>query len=341
MGARSVLRRYSDAWFATAKRRRKGDAAGAVPTAAAGAGAAALVPRHLHAWGRRLRIPVARGRPPLWVRLDRDLPYPPAQVRSVTLAVRGGATVGGCHRRGPGRLLSRRPGAGPGPGGGSRSGHHPSPTRWPGPAARRCWCRGGRSAPSTGCTWPTRKARRKRSPAARPSPGRKARGGGGTTGAASAWPRRGTAGGSARPSTKPPKPSSPGRLTAGSAPWPSATPAACSAQGRAAAQPAHPRLAHRPPDHRAERQSRGRRDQPDPGGRARHLLHLPRLPVPDPQAARAGPGLPGLPVHRPPRPHRGRQYRRPIRRRHHAGHSGRRHAPPRRGAPSWCRPLAT
>ena len=35
--------------------------------------------------GRRLRIPVARGRPPLWVRLDRDLPYPPEQVRSVTL----------------------------------------------------------------------------------------------------------------------------------------------------------------------------------------------------------------------------------------------------------------
>src|SRR6476659_2055589 len=35
--------------------------------------------------GRRLRIPVARGRAPLWVRLDRHLPYPPGQVRSVTL----------------------------------------------------------------------------------------------------------------------------------------------------------------------------------------------------------------------------------------------------------------
>jgi putative transposase len=35
--------------------------------------------------GRRLRIPAARGRPPLWVRLDRDLPYPPEQVGSVTL----------------------------------------------------------------------------------------------------------------------------------------------------------------------------------------------------------------------------------------------------------------
>jgi transposase len=35
--------------------------------------------------GRRLRIPVARGCPPLRVRLDRDLPYPPGQIRSVTL----------------------------------------------------------------------------------------------------------------------------------------------------------------------------------------------------------------------------------------------------------------
>src|SRR6266516_477170 len=35
--------------------------------------------------GRRLRIPVARGCPPLVVRLDRDPPYPKEQVRSVTL----------------------------------------------------------------------------------------------------------------------------------------------------------------------------------------------------------------------------------------------------------------
>ena len=215
-------------------------------------------------------------------------------------------------------------------------------TRWPGPAARGCWCRGGRSAPSTGCTWPTARPAPGRSPAAPPSPGRRGRGGGGTTGAASGWPRRGTGGGSARPSTRPPKPSSPGRSTAGSAPWPSATPAACSSikAGRRHNQRTRD-WRHRPPDHRAERQGRGRRDQPGPGGRARHLLHLPRLPVPDPQTRRAGPGLPGLPVHRPPRPVRGGQYRRQTRRRHHAGHPGRRHAPPRRGAPARCRPLAT
>jgi putative transposase len=35
--------------------------------------------------GRRLRVPVAKGCPPLTVRLDRDLPYPDGQVRSATL----------------------------------------------------------------------------------------------------------------------------------------------------------------------------------------------------------------------------------------------------------------
>jgi IS605 OrfB family transposase len=84
-GARSVLRRYSDAWFATAKRRREGDRAARFPRRRR-----ALVPlRWYHGTftieGRRLRIPVARGRAPLWVRLDRDPPYPPEQVRSVTL----------------------------------------------------------------------------------------------------------------------------------------------------------------------------------------------------------------------------------------------------------------
>jgi IS605 OrfB family transposase len=90
VGARSVLRRYSDAWFATAKRRREGDQRARFPRRRR-----ALVPlRWYHGTftlaGRRLRIPVARGRPPLWVRLDRDLPYPSGQVRSVTLLYDGG-----------------------------------------------------------------------------------------------------------------------------------------------------------------------------------------------------------------------------------------------------------
>jgi transposase len=89
-GARSVLRRYSDAWFAAASRRKSGDGSARFPRRRR-----KMVPvRWYHGRfeleGRRLRIPVARGCAPLRVRLDRDLPYPPGQVRSVTLLYDGG-----------------------------------------------------------------------------------------------------------------------------------------------------------------------------------------------------------------------------------------------------------
>ena len=89
VGARSVLRRYSDAWFATAARRRAGDASARFPRRRRG-----LMPVRWHAGtftleGRRLRLPVARGCPPLVIRLARDLPYPAGQVRSVTLLFDG------------------------------------------------------------------------------------------------------------------------------------------------------------------------------------------------------------------------------------------------------------
>jgi hypothetical protein len=76
VGARSVLRRYSDAWFAAAQRRRAGDERVRFPRRRR-----ALMPlRWYHGTftltGRVLRIPVARGRPAFWVRLDRDLPCP-------------------------------------------------------------------------------------------------------------------------------------------------------------------------------------------------------------------------------------------------------------------------
>jgi IS605 OrfB family transposase len=84
-GARSVLRRYADAWNAAAKRRRDGDLAARFPRRRR-----RMMPvRWYHGTfrldGRVLAVPVARGCPPLQVRLDRDLPYPAAQVRSVTL----------------------------------------------------------------------------------------------------------------------------------------------------------------------------------------------------------------------------------------------------------------
>ena len=85
-----MLRRYSDAWFATAKRRKAGDATARYPRRKRG-----LVPVRWYAGtftldGRQLRIPVAKGCPPLTVRLDRDIPYPADQVRSVTLGFAAG-----------------------------------------------------------------------------------------------------------------------------------------------------------------------------------------------------------------------------------------------------------
>ena len=90
VGARSVLRRFSDAWFAAAKRRKAGDLSARFPRRRRG-----LVPvRYYHGTftldGRRLRLPVTRGAAPLWLRLDRAVPYPPEQVRSVTLLTEGG-----------------------------------------------------------------------------------------------------------------------------------------------------------------------------------------------------------------------------------------------------------
>ena len=90
VGARSVLRRFSDAWFAAAKRRKAGDATVRFPRRRR-----ALVPvRWYHGTftiaGRRVRIPTGKGSLPLWVRLARDLPYPVEQIRSITLGCEGG-----------------------------------------------------------------------------------------------------------------------------------------------------------------------------------------------------------------------------------------------------------
>ncbi|MEV4545807.1 RNA-guided endonuclease InsQ/TnpB family protein [Micromonospora echinaurantiaca] len=89
-GARSVLRRFSDAWFAAAKRRQAGDVSAGFPRRRRG-----LVPvRWYHGTfaleGRRVRIRTAKGSAPLWVRLSREVPYPIDQIRSITLLCEGG-----------------------------------------------------------------------------------------------------------------------------------------------------------------------------------------------------------------------------------------------------------
>jgi transposase len=111
-GARSVLRRYSDAWFAAA-RRRNGDVSVRFPRRRR-----KMMPvRWYHGTftleGRRLRIPVARGCPPLWVRLDRDLPYPSESVRSVTLLYDAGRLWADVTAEVP--VAVYPPGAGPDP----------------------------------------------------------------------------------------------------------------------------------------------------------------------------------------------------------------------------------
>jgi IS605 OrfB family transposase len=89
VGARSILRRYSDAWMATAKRRKQGDTSARYPRRKK-----SLVPSRYYAGtfnldGRRLRIPTAQGTAPLEVRLAREVPYPADSVRSVTLLAEG------------------------------------------------------------------------------------------------------------------------------------------------------------------------------------------------------------------------------------------------------------
>jgi IS605 OrfB family transposase len=90
VAARSVLRRYADAWFQAAKRRKAGQQDAGFPRRKR-----ALVPiRCYHGTfrikGQLVRLPVARGQPELWVRLARPLPYPGEQVRAVTLLHDGG-----------------------------------------------------------------------------------------------------------------------------------------------------------------------------------------------------------------------------------------------------------
>jgi hypothetical protein len=84
-GARSILRRYSDAWFCAAGRRREGDLGAHLPRRRK-----ALMPSRYYAGtfcleGRRLTVPTARGAPSLDLRLTRDIPYHEGSVRSVTL----------------------------------------------------------------------------------------------------------------------------------------------------------------------------------------------------------------------------------------------------------------
>src|SRR6266545_1561260 len=96
-GARSVLQRYSDAWFQAANRRKAGQQDAGFPRRKR-----ALVPVRFYSGtflldGHRVRLPVARGQPALWVRLAAPGPtHPSRSARS-----RCWPRVGGCGWRSP------------------------------------------------------------------------------------------------------------------------------------------------------------------------------------------------------------------------------------------------
>jgi transposase len=88
VGARSVLRRYADAWFQAARRRNEQRAS--FPRRKRGLFPVRCYHGTFRIQGQRVRLPIRRGQPELWVRLARPLPYPPEFVRAVTLLADGG-----------------------------------------------------------------------------------------------------------------------------------------------------------------------------------------------------------------------------------------------------------
>ena len=224
-GARSVLRRYADAWQSAAKRRRDGDRTARYPRRRR-----AMVPvRWYHGTftldGRVLQIPVARGCPPLRVRLDRDLPYPAAQVRSVTLLYDAGRLWADATAEVPVAAYPQGQEPDPGRVAGIDLGIiHPYAVA--GPGAEGLLVSGRAIRAEHHQHHADTKARRRAAARRAPEPGQRGSRRWRSTGAASAWPGPGTGTGWPRPSTKPPPWPSPGRSPAGSAPSRSVTRAA-------------------------------------------------------------------------------------------------------------------
>jgi IS605 OrfB family transposase len=343
-GARSVLRRYSDAWFAAAQRRREGDQRARFPRRRR-----ALMPvRWYHGTftlaGRRLRIPVARGRAPLWVRLDRDLPYPPGQVRSVTLLYDAGrlwvdvtAEVPvTCYPAGqepdPARIAGVDLGI-----------IHPYAVAGPEGGALPVSGRAIRAEHRMHLA--DSKGRRRAVARRAPTPGQKG---------SRRWRhyrrrrRQRLAEARHRRRVRQAQHEAAATVIAWAAARQVGTLAVGDPRGVLALN-AGRRHNQRTRDWRIGHLIAVLKDKAEIAGISLTLVDergtsstCPACHSRIPKPCRAGTVLPGLPVHRPPRPHRGGQHRRPCRRRDHAGHpGGRRHAPPRRGPPARCRPLAT
>lgn len=83
-GARSVVQRYAYAWFSAARRRGRGERVG-FPRRKRGLMPVRFYTGTFRIEGRRVRLPIAAGYAPLWVRLARPVPYASEQIRSITL----------------------------------------------------------------------------------------------------------------------------------------------------------------------------------------------------------------------------------------------------------------
>jgi hypothetical protein len=226
-GARSVLRRYSDAWFQAAKRRNQQQDAGFPRRKRA------LVPvRCYHGTftiqGKRVRLPVARSQPELWVRLARPIPYTTEQVRAVTLlhdgrrlwlAVTAAVPIQQDHDLDPNRVAGVDLGI-----------IHPYAvvTEDAGLLVSGRALRANSSLPLK-----DQQARHAKAARRAQGPGSVGRAAGAATDPGSVVPRRAIAAASTRPSMRPPERSSPSPSSSGSAPWWSATPRASPSKMRA------------------------------------------------------------------------------------------------------------
>jgi len=302
-GARSVLRRYADAWFAAAKRRNGGDPLARFPRRRR-----RLLPvRYYHGTltlqQRRLRLPTAQSCPPLWLRLDRDIPYPAGQIRSVTLLNEGGRLWVEVTAEVP--VSTYPPGTAPDPGrvaGVDLGIIHPYAVA--GPDGHGLLVSGRAIRAEHRMHLADTKQRRRATAARAPKPGQRG---------SRRWRktrRRARLVEGRQGPAPPPGPPSPARsrenggrlgrraarrnVDRGGPAW------GPRPGGRAAAQPAGPAVADRPGHRHAARQGRTRRDRGAPRRRTRHILDLPGLPPAGHQTGRAAHVLPVLPPHRAP-----------------------------------------
>jgi transposase len=341
-GARSVLRRYSDAWFAAAKRRKAGDTLVRFPRRRR-----ALVPVRWYAGtfrleGRVLHLPAARGCTPLVVRLDRNPPYPATEVRSVTLLGEAGRLWVEVTAEVP--VASYPDGDGPDPGrvaGVDLGIIHPYAAA--GPRGQLLLVSG--RAIRAECRQHLRDTKVRRRAAARraPKPGQRG---------SRRWRqyRRGQRAveGRHRRRVRQAQHEAAKAVIGWAVQHRVGTLAVGDPRGvlgLAAGRRHNQRvrgLAGRAPDPRPGRQGHRGRDHGKACGRAGHLLDVPRLRPAGAQTGRTQLLLPALRTARAPRPGRGRQHRRPRGRRPHPRpDGGGDHAPPGRDAPARCAPGTT